>query len=104
MRCGMRLSPGFPVLSGLVCGGHRFGRGCPISEARDPMVVHHSHGLHEGVANGGTDEIEAPLFEIFAEPVRYIGSRRNVAHRGAPVNNWSAADKRPEIRVEAAEL
>ncbi len=40
-----------------------------IAEASDQVIVHHSDGLHEGIANRGADELEVAAEEIFAETV-----------------------------------
>jgi hypothetical protein len=37
-----------------------------VPKTRHQMVVHHARRLHEGVANGGAAEGEAPLFHVFA--------------------------------------
>ena len=41
-----------------------------VTEAVRRVVVDHADGLHEGVADGGADEAEATLLEVFAEGVR----------------------------------
>ena len=41
------------------------------------MVVHHTGSLHVGVADGGTEELEAALFHVLADGVRYRGTRRD---------------------------
>jgi hypothetical protein len=37
-----------------------------VAEAGGQMVVHHAYGLHEGVADGGADEGESALLQVFA--------------------------------------
>ena len=37
-----------------------------MSEADNEVVVNHSNGLHEGVANGRPYEFESPFLEFFA--------------------------------------
>ena len=41
----------------------------PIAEATDDMIVHHSYGLHKGVADGRSNEVEAAALEIFAHRI-----------------------------------
>src|SRR5690348_5604252 len=67
------------------------GRGSPtealhlaVAEAGDEMVVHHAHGLHEGVTDGRPHEAEAPLRERRAHRVRLAGAGGEIAQR-APV-------------------
>jgi len=45
----------------------------PVAGARDQMVIHHPGGLHVGINDGGTDELESPLLEIPAYQVRQWG-------------------------------
>src|SRR5512143_2760376 len=42
----------------------------PVPEAAKLMVIHHAHGLHERIADGGTHELEAALLEVLAHCVR----------------------------------
>lgn len=42
------------------------------------MVVHNSHGLHQGVAGGVSDEPEPQAFELAAHRIRLAGSRRHL--------------------------
>jgi hypothetical protein len=37
------------------------------------MVIHHPGGLHVGINDGGTDELESSLLEISAYQVRQRG-------------------------------
>ena len=37
-----------------------------MSEAGNEVVIDHSDGLHEGVADGGSYEFESPFLEFFA--------------------------------------
>jgi hypothetical protein len=45
----------------------------PVAGARDQMVIHQPGGLHLGINDGGTDELESPLLEIPAYQVRQWG-------------------------------
>ena len=40
-----------------------------VAEAGGVVVVDHAGGLHEGVADGGTDEAEAAALKVFAHGV-----------------------------------
>ncbi len=40
-----------------------------VAEALDQVVVDHADGLHEGVADRGADELEAPTLQVFAHGV-----------------------------------
>jgi hypothetical protein len=37
-----------------------------IAEAIYDVVIHHPDGLHEGIANGRSDEVKSPLLQIVA--------------------------------------
>jgi len=37
-----------------------------ITKAIDNVVIDHADGLHQGVADGGSDEFESPFAHIFA--------------------------------------
>jgi hypothetical protein len=39
------------------------------AEAVDKVIVYHAYRLHEGVADGGSDKVEAASAEIFAHGV-----------------------------------
>jgi hypothetical protein len=41
----------------------------PVAEAIHHVVVHHPHGLHESVADGGSDEVEAALLKFLADRI-----------------------------------
>ena len=49
-----------------------------VSEAGYEVVVDHSDGLHEGIANGGSNEFEATFLEFFAHGTRFICLRWHV--------------------------
>ena len=40
-----------------------------VAEADGQMVVYHAYGLHEGVADGGADERESALLQVFAHGI-----------------------------------
>src|ERR1700694_4274622 len=68
------------------------------------MVIHQSGGLHEGVADGRADEVEAALFQILAHRVRFRSARRNSLPQPPRVHSRFAPDKLPDVAVERAEL
>src|SRR5438046_9954733 len=77
---------------------------CVVSEAFRGVVVHHSNGLHERVADSRADEPEASFTQLFAHSVGLSGDRRNLAERIEPMPDWSAADKSPYVSVERTEF
>src|SRR3982074_1142563 len=52
---------------------------CACNPAIALMFIYDSHGLHEGVANGRSDETETSLLEVLAHPRAVRGRRREVA-------------------------
>ncbi len=68
------------------------------------MVVDHADGLHVGVHDGGADEVEAALLEVFAEGVGDGGAGGDLFQRGAAVLEGFAVDEGPLVVAEAAEL
>src|SRR5215469_8234260 len=44
-----------------------------VAEAGDEVIVDQSDGLHKRVADGGADEVEAALLEVFAHVVALWG-------------------------------
>src|SRR5437762_2943984 len=51
-----------------------------------------------------TDEAEPPLFEIFADRIGKVGSRRDFAERFESVLNRSPIDEPPDVGIERPEL
>jgi hypothetical protein len=68
------------------------------------MVVDHAGGLHVGVADRAADEPEAALFQGLAHCVRFRCDGRHLARLAPSVRFGAAADKLPDVVVEAAEL
>jgi hypothetical protein len=68
------------------------------------MVVHQPNRLHERVTDGRSDELEAATKEITAHQVGLRSTRGDFTERTAPVYAWLVPDKRPDVRVKAAEL
>ena len=46
-----------------------FGTELIVAETANQMVVHHAHGLHEGIADRGADERESALLQVFAHGI-----------------------------------
>ena len=65
------------------------------------MVVHHAHGLHESVADGGTDETEAAALERLAHGLGDRRRGRDVFQPAPGVYNRRAAAERPQEFREA---
>ena len=42
-----------------------------MAEAVEGVIIDHPYGLHEGVTNGGSDEFESALEQIFAHRLRF---------------------------------
>ncbi len=59
------------------------------------MIVHHTGGLHMGIANGSSKKLEAAFFHILANGIRYrrtgrytvrvIDDRLTVGHKAVQV-------------------
>ena len=64
LKAGSRIETiGAAVVNGRLLRGHVSLAGeLGVPEALHDMVVHHAHGLHERVTDGGTHEAEAGLF------------------------------------------
>ena len=66
------LYPGYSHVGVVESAGAR-GLGLGVAEAGGGVVVDQACGLHEGVADGGSDEVEAVGFEGFAHGAGQIG-------------------------------
>ena len=72
------LVTGFRVLGGKdLCDQSKTGE----AEAAYKVIVYQAHRLHEGVADGGSDEVEAASLEIFALGIGIWGSGGDLLHR-----------------------
>jgi hypothetical protein len=74
-----------------------------VAEAIHYMVVYHPHGLHESVADGGPDEVEAALLKIFADRIGIGGSCRDLLEGLKRSLSRLAVHEPPQVAVEAAE-
>src|SRR5689334_17696846 len=70
------------------------------------VVVHHPAGLHEGVADRGSDEGETALFQVLAHGFGFRRRDRQfpVMVGAAAVDDGFSSDKTPNITVEGAEF
>src|SRR5690606_24215763 len=75
-----------------------------VAEAVHGVVVHHAGSLHEGVADGGSDEAEAPPLQLAAHCVRLRRLRWHVLQALPAVYLRAPVDEAPQERREAAEL
>src|SRR5258707_1167730 len=75
-----------------------------IAETLNRMVVHQPRGLHEGIADGRADEVEAAFLQILAHLVRFRSARRNSLPQPPGVHSRCATDKLPDVAIERAEL
>ena len=76
----------------------------PVAKAIHEMIVDHADGLHEGVANGAADKLEAAFLEIFAHG---LGFASLVGHflDGLPsVLLGLMANKFPNVSIKSAKL
>src|SRR5204863_9440639 len=74
------------------------------TEAVDGVVINHPDGLHEGITDRRADELETALEQVAAERIGFGGLRRQNLEGSSAIHNRRAADKAPEIRVEAPAL
>lgn len=73
-----------------------------MPEAGDQVVVHHAHGLHVGIANGGAEKAKALLFHVLADDVGQRCSGWAFAQACPMVLNWLAVGKTPKVITKAA--
>src|SRR5258708_33869498 len=63
------------------------------------MFIDDSHGLHERIANGRSDETETSPFEILAHRVAREGRWSNPAQLWRPAAQRRAARERPDMSI-----
>lgn len=76
----------------------------PVSKAIGRMIVDHSYGLHERIANRRAGECEPPAFQVLTHGV---GDRRvagNVSGRFPAIADRPAFDELPNILVKASDF
>src|SRR5206468_2390392 len=75
-----------------------------MAKAANDVVIDHPDRLHEGVTDRGTDELEAPPFQVFAQGIRLGGRGRHVLQRLPGVLLGHALHELPEVLVERPKL
>ena len=61
------------------------------------MIVHHTHSLHESIANGAAGKSKAPPFHVLGHGVAFGGGSGKVINVLVPVHLGLTAHKTPEI-------
>ena len=74
------------------------------SETVPRMVVYHSNGLHEGIADGAADEAEASTPKILAQCIRFGREGRDFLEGVPAVYPWLSPDERPDIAVKRSKF
>src|SRR5712691_7455708 len=75
-----------------------------IPKAAHPVVIHHTYGLHECVADRWTHKVEAAVLQVFAHGDGFLGFCRHVLALAPGVLDRPAADKLPDVAIETTEL
>ena len=68
------------------------------------MIVRHAHRLHEGIDDGGADEVEAFSLERFRDPARDLVFRRHVLAGFRVGLDRASVDEIPQEARESAAL
>ena len=71
-----------------------------IAEAIRRMVIHHTYSLHESIADGGADELEAFFLEGFTHPVGKFRFGGDFCGGRPGVLDGLAVNKRPDVVQE----
>src|SRR5271163_2464999 len=64
------------------------------------MLIHDSDGLHEGMANGRSDESEALLLQVPAHRIALSGGHCDIAETKRPAPQGLAARELPDVVAE----
>ena len=75
-----------------------------IPEAASEVVVDHSGGLHESVADGGADKSKTAALQVFAHGDGLLGCSGQVLAPAPGIPDGSALDKLPDVAFKAAKL
>ena len=75
-----------------------------MTKAIDKVVIDHADGLHQGVADGGSDEFESPLAHILAHYERFRAGGRYLVQALPVVLNGTVIYKGPDIAVKTAKF
>src|SRR5579862_3953728 len=68
------------------------------------MVIDHPDCLHESVANGRADKIEATFAEVLAHGIRLLSASGDLLQRFPFVYERVSADKLPDVGVKRPKL
>jgi hypothetical protein len=68
------------------------------------VIIDHAHRLHEGVADGRSNEIKPTLFQVFAHGVRGRSSRGNLLERPWRIHLRLAVHELPNVTIEGTKL
>lgn len=72
--------------------------------AMHQVIVHQARGLHVGVDDRASHELEPALFEVFAQGVGFLARRGELIHAAPAIDLGLAADETPDVFGERAEL
>jgi hypothetical protein len=75
-----------------------------VTETIDDVVIYHPDRLHVRIHNCRSDETESPVFEILAECLGFVGTRRYLPRRLPAVEFGLSADEPPAVRIKIPEL
>ena len=64
-----------------------------MPEASHPVVIYHSHCLHESIDDRASDEFETSFFEVLAHGIGFRAGGGKIFHALTVVCNWAAAHK-----------
>src|SRR5439155_8928320 len=68
------------------------------------MIVDHADGLHEGIANGAADKLEAAFLQILAHGIGFGSFVGHLLDGFPSVLLGLMADKFPNVSIKSAEL
>ena len=75
-----------------------------VAETIDNVVIDHADGLHQGVADGGSDEFESPPAHILAHGEGFRAGGRDLVQSLPVVLNGTVIHELPDIVVETAKF
>src|SRR5262245_43401893 len=70
----------------------------------DHMIVHHSHGLHESVADRAAHQLEASPFQVLAHGIRFRSLGRDFLERLPGVLLRLVSNESPDVLVKGADF
>ena len=75
-----------------------------VTETIDQVIVHHTHGLHVGVADGAAHELETSPFQVLAQSIRFKAFGGDFPDRLPSILFRLIPNESPDIVVKRAEL